>query len=1048
MSVEIEDTLDGTPRKKSRIARDNVNKESNKKQKQLEGINLASTDTAIIYDSDFNPHADIQAMNRAHTIGVSASYGGNETDHMALLSFKSMIQDPYGALTSWNTSLHFCDWNGIRCGKQRKRVTGVILYDQGLGGYLSPHIGNLSFLISFSLLNNSFKGAIPPEFGRLSRLRLLNLDSNQFEGVIPSNLSGCSNLDTLVISANKLVGSIPKELSVLTKLTFIVIHRNNLTGGIPAFLGNFTSVESFSASRNPLGGSIPDTLGNWKNIKEFYVGVCNLNGTVPESIYNLTLLTDLSMADNQLTGSLPSAIGMTLPSLVRLQLSDNQLSGLLPLSISNCSKLGLIEIADNKMTGKLAVNFGKLIDIYQITLSENLYGSGEADEMKFIDSLSNCSSLEILDLSHCKFQGVVPRSIGNLSDQLSYLDFTGNMLHGSLPSSIGNLVGLTNLNLGENRFIGKIPSTIGMLKKLGVIALYQNQFSGLIPDAIGNLTSLIKLALSSNRLEGRIPSSLGNCRSLSQLFLFDNKLSDEIPKQLLQLSSLSVILNLSENNLFGSLPTEVGDLKKLNYLDLSSNNLSGNIPSSLGGCISLLTLSLKGNLFQGMIPPSLSSLRGLALLDLSHNNLSGQIPRFLEKFLLVYMDLSFNDFEGEVPVVGAFSNASAFSISGNSRLCGGLPELGLPKCKKTKKSDKVFPFFVIFILIVFILGIVLWVVYIWSKKKRISQHFRESSMSRQYSQISYSQLREATNGFSETNLIGNGGFSSVYKGILDDELVAVKVLNLHIRGAHRSFLVECEAWKSIRHRNLLKIITSCSSLDFQGNDFKAIVYELMPNGSLHDWLHSNANKPRLDLLQRINILINVASALDYLHNHCLTTIVHGDLKPSNVLLDDDMVAHVGDFGLARFIGTNTNQNNSTGIKGTIGYAPPEYGLGNEMTSCGDMYSYGILLLEVMTGKKPTDDIFNDGLSLHKFAYMALPDHVNDVIDGDILKFHQDDEKAMKTTVSNTKIIEECAALTIKIGVLCSTDSPPRRMEIKDVVHELEHILDVLQNILG
>ncbi|GJX90855.1 kinase-like domain-containing protein [Tanacetum coccineum] len=171
----------------------------------------------------------------------------------------------------------------------------------------------------------------------------------------------------------------------------------------------------------------------------------------------------------------------------------------------------------------------------------------------------------------------------------------------------------------------------------------------------------------------------------------------------------------------------------------------------------------------------------------------------------------------------------------------------------------------------------------------------------------------------------------------------------------------CEAWQNIRHRNMLKIITSCSSVDFQGNDFKALVYEFMLNGSVHDWLHSSANTSKLNLLQRINILRDVATALDYLHNRCLTTIVHGDLKPSNILLDADMVAHVGDFGLARLLDTDLNQNSSTGVKGTIGYAPPEYGIGSKMTGSGDVYSFGILLLEVMTGKKPTDDMFNDGL---------------------------------------------------------------------------------------
>ncbi|KAM0066537.1 putative protein kinase RLK-Pelle-LRR-XII-1 family [Helianthus debilis subsp. tardiflorus] len=521
--------------------------------------------------------------------------------------------------------------------------------------------------------------------------------------------------------------------------------------------------------------------------------------------------------------------------------------------------------------------------------------------MKFIDSLKNCTRLQMLSLAKCKFQGVLPRSIGV------------------------------------------------------------------------------------------IPSSLGNCHHLLTLYVNDNKLNGKIPIQLLQLSSLSITLDLSQNNLFGSLPIEVGNLNMLTTLNLSDNSFSGNIPSSLGGCSSLLRLSLKGNLFQGMIPLSLNSLKGLVELDISHNNFSGHIPRFFEKFKLEYLNLSYNDFEGEVPMVGVFANESALSVLGNRRLCGGINELGLPKCKE--------------------------ITYAWCKKKRKS-HLSQSSTSEPYPKVSYSQLLKATNGFSESNLIGTGGYSSVYKGILfedNDTFVATKVLHLQNRGAKKSFMRECEAWRNLRHMNLLKIITSCSSIDFHGNPFKALVYEFMPNGSLHDWLHSSGNTSRLNLLQMIKILMDVAYALDYIHNHCLPTIIHGDLKPSNILLDNDMVAHVGDFGLARFLGTSY-QNNSTGIRGTMGYIAPEYGLGSEMTSNGDIYSFGILVLEAMTGKHPTDDIFNEDLSLHKFASMALLDNVIDIIDVNILNLYQEDRIVLENNEENAKKIEECLTLTIKIGV--------------------------------
>ncbi|KAI7725939.1 hypothetical protein M8C21_013227, partial [Ambrosia artemisiifolia] len=926
-----------------------------------------------------------------------------------------ITKDPYGALTSWNDSLNFCDWAGVTCGKRHRRVTSLRLLSQGLEGFLSPHLGNLSFLRVLVFYNNSFQGAIPHELGRLSRLSLLSLYKNKFNAVIPTNISrcsslekldlsnnelvgsipkdisflskltflslgdnkltggippflgnltsmekfsvtnsplggsipntlghwknlaefysyncnlhgsipyefsrlsrlrvlylgynkfsgtilanisSCSNLETLDLSRNELVGSIPKEMALLSKLSFLSLSNNKLTSGIPSFLGNLTSMEVFVVNDNPLGGSIPNTLGYWKNFKEIYAGSCNLYGMIPRSIYNLSLLASLSLPYNQLTDSLPPTIGAKFPRFVFFELQGNQLTGPLPTFIVNCSKLEYLDVGENKLSGKVAIDFSKLRDVRFIRLSKNLFGSKEDDELKFIDSLKNCTRLEKLGLDNCKFQGVIPRSIEG------------------------------------NRFIGNIPSSIGNLQKLQMVGLDKNQFSGKIPNAIGNLSLLIKLYLSSNMLEG----------------LRDNKLSGEIPTQVLQLSSLSILLDLSHNNLCGSLPIEVGDLNTLSVLDLSYNNLSGNIPSSVGGCESLLKLSLRGNLFRG------------------------QISQFFERFLLESLDISYNDFEGEIPVLGVFANASAFSFSGNSKLCGGVIGLRLPKCKEQRNIKRKFHTFIIVILTASTLLTVIFLAYVWYKKKRKIQ-LAQSSTSKN---VSYNQLLKATDGFSEANLIGNGGFGSVYKGILDednDKFVAIKVLHLQNRGAERSFMRECEAWRNIRHRNLLKILTLCSSIDFQGNDFKALVYEFMPNGSLHDWLHSSERTPRLNLRKIINILTDVAYALDYIHNQCIPIIVHGDLKPSNILLDDDMVAHVGDFGLARFFGTSY-PNSSTGIRGTIGYAAPEYGLGNEMTTSGDAYSFGILLLEVMTGKSPTDDIFNENLSLHKFASAALQD---------------------------------------------------------------------------
>ncbi|TYI62696.1 hypothetical protein E1A91_D10G265100v1 [Gossypium mustelinum] len=636
-----------------------------------------------------------------------------------------------------------------------------------------------------------------------------------------------------------------------------------------------------------------------------------------------------------------------------------------------------------------------------------------------------------------------------------------NNILGKIPDEIGNLINLEVLDLAKNQLLGPIPFDIGRLWKLNIFYAHSNYLFGTIPHSIGNLTELTELVLYFNNLQGSIPLGLGNCKNLILLDLSHNNLSGPIPPEILGLSSLSILLSLSSNSLTGKLPVEVEKLKNLGQLDVSHNRLSGLLPNNLGSCVSLVELYLEGNLFEGPIPPYLSSLRGLEAFDASNNNLSGGIPEFLVRFgTLKYLNLSFNNFEGVVPSEGVFKNTSAIFVEGNNKLCGGIPELHLSRCN-SKASSKTSLKLKITIIVV-ISGVTLVfsiLLIIWFRKKKekkpTTTHAENSLL-----QLSYQSILRATDGFSPQNLVGLGSFGSVYKGILEANgaVIAVKVLNLLNHRASRSFLVECEALKSIRHRNLVKVLTAISGIDYQGNDFKALVYEFMENGSLEDWLHSSVgmNEPEtmrnLSFIQRVNVAVDVAHALEYLHHRCETPIIHCDLKPSNILLDEEMVGHISDFGLAKILSGDelnysANESSSLGLRGTIGYAPPEYGMGSELSTNGDVYSYGILLLEMLTGKRPTNERFKEGLSLHNFVKAALPNRVVEIIDPILLQ-----ESVRGGTVGDITLNEnnlgndkylQCLNSIFKIGLTCSAESPSERMDMSDVVTKLCSIRDKL-----
>jgi serine/threonine protein kinase len=290
------------------------------------------------------------------------------------------------------------------------------------------------------------------------------------------------------------------------------------------------------------------------------------------------------------------------------------------------------------------------------------------------------------------------------------------------------------------------------------------------------------------------------------------------------------------------------------------------------------------------------------------------------------LDLSYNCLKGEIPLTGVFANATAVSLEGNVGICGGVMDLHMPLCSAVSRRSETEYYLVraLIPLFGFMSLVMLTYAIITGKKTSRRKNLFLLSFGKKFPIVSYKDLNQATRNFSEERLLGRGSYGSVYTGKLTRAKiqVAIKVFDLEMKFADKSFLTECDVLRSIRHRNLLHILTACSTIDNNGDAFKAIIYEFMPNGNLDTWLHSKfAGGSCLSLAQRASIAVGIADALAYLHNDCERQIVHCDLKPTNILLDDDMNAYLGDFGIASLVGYSAS-NISTELKGTIGYIAP------------------------------------------------------------------------------------------------------------------------------
>ncbi|KAF5735600.1 hypothetical protein HS088_TW15G01109 [Tripterygium wilfordii] len=942
----------------------------------------------------------------------------------------------------------------------------------GFHGEIPREIWGMEKLEVFDLEGNFFSGSIPVSFVGLQKLRFLNLGFNKIEGEIPGSLSNFVNLEILNLAGNRLNGTVPGFVNGFKRVS---LSFNHLGGSLPSEIGEGCGkLEHLDLSENLLVGRIPRSLGNCRDLQTLLLYSNMFEEVIPMELGMLQRLQVLDVSRNSLSGAVPRELGncselsiLVLSNALDLFLNANSSKGgdsmasngddfnfflgELPSQITSLPKLRMLWARRSTLEGRLPSDWGMCDNLEMINLADNFF-KGEIPY-----GLSKCKKLHFLDMSSNRFTGALDPQLA--VPCMTMFDVSGNALSGSIPgfnNSPCPPLPSWNMDSPSSAYLyffnkrAEVLSSVTLTQGGGGIAVFHdfggNNFTGTLqsapiaPERLGKQTSYVFLA-GENNLSGPFPGSLfEKCDGLYAMIVnvSNNIMSGQIPVDIGTMCRPLKLLDASRNQISGPIPPSFGELLSLTGLNLSWNPLTGHIPTSLSQLSGLKFLSLSGNSLTGSIPSSLGQLHWLEFLDLSSNSLSA----------LSAFNVSFNNLSGPLPSSDNLMKCS--SVLGNPYLhpCH-MFSLAVPSTDQQGRAGESQSYAAsppsptrgsgingftsieiasiasasAIVSVLFALIVLFFYTRKWNPKSRVMGSTKKEVII--FTDIgvplTFDVVVRATGSFNASNCIGNGGFGSTYKAeISPGVLVAIKRLSVGRFQGVLQFDAEIRTLGSLHHSNLVTLIGYHAS-----ETEMFLIYNYLPGGNLEKFIQERSTRA-VDWRILHKIALDIALALAYLHDQCVPRVLHRDVKPSNILLDDDFNAYLSDFGLARLLGTSETHA-TTGVAGTFGYVAPEYAMTCRVSDKADVYSYGVVLLELLSDKKAVDPSFSsygNGFNIVQWAHMLLRQgQAKDFFNAGLWDAGPHDD-----------LVE-----VLHLAVVCTVDNLSTRPAMKQVIRRLKQL---------